>query len=178
MGLDRMAPRVLIAESDHAISMLLAHHLEQAGFAVDAVARGDEVLARISKNPPHALVLNSALPGVSGEELGRRVKLDGSTAHIVVIMLTASGEDVASCRGSAASADDFIAKPFSVREFTERLRSLIHHGDPARGIDKLVVDDIVLLRSAYVAKRGDRELQIGLTKYKLLAFFMEGRKQD
>ena len=113
------------------------------------------------------------LPGVSGIELCRRLRVSKSTRLIPIIMLTAKGEETDKVRGLSTGADDFIVKPFSRPEFMARLTAVLRRSSPERIADVLVVDEVELDRETHLVKRGVREVRLGPTEYRLLEFFME-----
>jgi two-component system phosphate regulon response regulator PhoB len=172
-----MPPRVLIADDDEAIAMLLRHNLEAEGFEVEIVGRGGEAEIAIAQKRPDALVLDWMLPGVSTQEFCCRMRRQGSTQDMTIVILANRGEDQGRIESIKACADDCVIKPFSVRQFTERLKSLLERENPQRATDQLVCGDIALNRSSFVATRSGRELRLPPTDFRLLLFLMERREQ-
>src|SRR5215210_8106032 len=144
-----MALRILIAEDEEPLTLLLRYNLEAEGYAVDSVARGDEA------------------------ELCRRIRLRRETERLPVIMLTARGEEGDRVRGLATGADDYITKPFSVPELLARVRALLRRTKPAHVAHLLAAGDIELDRETRRVRRGGRELHLGPTEFKLLEFLMQ-----
>src|SRR5690606_26596942 len=105
-----MAPRILIVEDEEPLTLLIRYNLEAEGYAVDAVARGDEAEARLREEIPDLVLLDWMLPGLSGIELCRRIRARGETADLPIIMLTARSEETERIRGLATGADDYIVK--------------------------------------------------------------------
>src|SRR5918992_712728 len=101
-----MTARILIVEDEDSLATLLRYNLEEAGYAVEAVARGDEAELRIAEEPPDLLLLDWMLPGLSGVELCRRIRAGKATGRLPVIMLTARGEEADRVRGLSTGADD------------------------------------------------------------------------
>src|SRR5215208_4737863 len=126
-----MALRILIAEDEEPLTLLLRYNLEAEGYAVDSVARGDEAELRLREAVPDLVLLDWMLPGLSGIELCRRIRLRRETERLPVIMLTARGEEGDRVRGLATGADDYITKPFSVPELLARVRTLLRRTKPA-----------------------------------------------
>jgi DNA-binding response OmpR family regulator len=119
-----MTLRVLIAEDEEALAVLLRYNLEAEGFAVEHVVRGDEADLRLKEDPPDLLLLDWMMPGLSGIEICRRLRSRKETARLPVIMLTARGEETDRVRGLETGADDYIVKPFSVPELMARVNAL------------------------------------------------------
>ena len=89
-----MVPRVAVVEDEEALSVLLRYNLEAEGFEVDTILRGDEAELRLQERIPDLLILDWMLPGVSGIELCRRLRMRPETERLPIIMLTARGEEI------------------------------------------------------------------------------------
>src|SRR5215207_5023784 len=168
-----MALRILIAEDEEPLTLLLRYNLEAEGYAVDSVARGDEAELRLREAVPDLVLLDWMLPGLSGIELCRRIRLRRETERLPVIMLTARGEEGDRVRGLATGADDYITKPFSVPALLARVRGLLRRTKPAHVAHLLAAGDIELDRETRRVRRGGRELHLGPTEFKLLEFLMQ-----
>ena len=108
-----MNPTVMVVEDEEAIALLLRYNLEAEGFVVEVITRGDDAELRLQEQVPDLLLLDWMLPGLSGIELCRRLRLRSETQRLPVIMLTARGEETERIRGIATGADDYVVKPFS-----------------------------------------------------------------
>lgn len=167
-----MPARILIAEDEEPLSLLLRYNLEAEGYLVDVSARGDEAEIKLRELQPDLLLLDWMLPGLSGIELCRRIRLRRETERLPVIMLTARGEEGDRVRGLATGADDYIVKPFSVPELLARVRALLRRVKPAEIADVLAQGDIELDRVQHRVRRGGQDLHLGPTEFKLLEFLM------
>lgn len=165
-------PRILIAEDEEPLALLLRYNLEAEGCVVDSAARGDEAELMLRENVPDLLLLDWMLPGVSGIELCRRVRLRRETERLPIIMLTARGEEGDRVRGLATGADDYVVKPFSVPELLARVRSLLRRAKPTDTADLLTFGDIELDRSQHRVRRAGQPLRLGPTEFRLLEFLM------
>jgi two-component system phosphate regulon response regulator PhoB len=168
-----MDARILIVEDEEALSLLLRYNLEKEGYEVETVARGDEADTKLKERAPDLLVLDWMLPGVSGIELCRRLRLRPETKSLPIIMLTARGEESERVRGLATGADDYVVKPFSVPELIARVRSLLRRARPERISAVLSCGDLELDREKRRVFRAGREVQLGPTEFRLLEFLME-----
>lgn len=168
-----MPARILLVEDEEPLTMLLRYNLEAAGYAVEAVARGDEAELKLAENPPDLVLLDWMLPGLSGIELCRRWRARPATARLPIIMLTARGEEGERVRGLATGADDYIVKPFSLPELIARIGALLRRVAPERVATVLTAGDIVLDRERRRVSRGGREIQLGPTEFRLLEFLMQ-----
>ena len=126
-------PTVLVVEDDADLSDLLGLHLREAGYAVEAVRDGAVALQRALAEPFDAVVLDLMLPGLGGVEVCRGLRDAGRT--VPVLMLTARGDEADRVLGLEAGADDYVPKPFSVREVLARVAALLrrveYHRPPA-----------------------------------------------
>lgn len=168
-----MATRILIAEDEEPLSLLLRYNLESEGYEVEVAGRGDEAELRLREEAPDLLLLDWMLPGLSGIELCRRLRARKETEALPVIMLTARGEESDRVRGLAIGADDYVVKPFSVPELLARIRALLRRVNPERIADQLETGDIRLDRSTKRIWRAGTELHLGPTEFRLLEFLME-----
>ncbi len=112
------------------------------------------------------------LPGLSGIELCRRLRLRPETQRLPVIMLTARGEESERVRGLSTGADDYVVKPFSVPELMARVKAMLRRANPESLASRLAAGDIELDRQSHRASRNGRELKLGPTEFRLLEFFL------
>jgi two-component system phosphate regulon response regulator PhoB len=168
-----MGPRVLIVEDEEPLTLLLRYNLEAEGYEVDSVARGDEAEIRLREQVPDIVLLDWMLPGLSGIELCRRIRIRPETERLPVIMLTARGEEGDRIRGLSTGADDYIVKPFSVPELLARVRALLRRTKPAHIATLLTAGDMELDRETHRVRRAGRDLHLGPTEFRLLEFLMQ-----
>jgi DNA-binding response OmpR family regulator len=136
------APRVLIVEDDPNVSEVVARYLEREGYLVETVADGAVGLERALAEPPDLVVLDLMLPSVGGLELCRRLR---AVVPVPVIMLTARSEEVDRIAGLELGADDYVAKPFSPRELTARVKAVLRRASGVMSVR--APDEPVILRA-------------------------------
>ncbi len=119
-----MAKRVLVVEDEPDVARLLGFNLEQAGYDVTHVERGLEALARARAESPLVVVLDVMLPDMTGFEVCRRLRAQSETADVGVLMLTARSDPDDRITGLEVGADDYVVKPFIVREVILRVGAL------------------------------------------------------
>jgi two-component system phosphate regulon response regulator PhoB len=168
-----MGPRVLIVEDEEPLTLLLRYNLEAEGYEVDSVSRGDEAEIRLREQVPDIVLLDWMLPGLSGIELCRRIRVRPETERLPVIMLTARGEEGDRIRGLSTGADDYIVKPFSVPELLARVRALLRRTKPTHIATLLTAGDMELDRETHRVRRGGKDLHLGPTEFRLLEFLMQ-----
>ncbi len=116
--------RILIVDDEPDLRQLVTFNLREAGFEVDAVGSGQAGLALASKTRPAVIVLDLMLPDMPGTDVCRQLRADPVLADTAVLMLTARGDEVDRLLGFEVGADDYVIKPFSVRELVMRVRAL------------------------------------------------------
>ncbi len=117
--------RILVIEDETNVVQVLDYNLRQAGYDVLAAARGQEGLRLAREQRPDLVLLDLMLPDLSGTEICRALKDDAATRAVPVVMLTARSEEIDRVVGFELGADDYITKPFSVRELMLRIRAIL-----------------------------------------------------
>src|SRR5437764_3607633 len=130
-----MSRPALIIEDDADIAESVRYNLESEGFSALVASTGEQglSLALDKKNPPLVIVLDLMLPGMSGMDLCRRLRRENHTRHTPIIMLTAKASEADRVAGLDIGADDYIAKPFSVRELLARVRAVLRRSEETAG---------------------------------------------
>jgi DNA-binding response OmpR family regulator len=117
------APRILLVDDEQPIQTLLSFPLQRDGYEVVQASDGREALARFSEQQFDLVVLDLMLPRIDGLEVCKRLRANGST--VPIIMLTAKSEEIDKVLGLELGADDYITKPFSMREFRSRVKAAL-----------------------------------------------------
>ncbi len=167
------APNVLVVEDEDALATLLQYNLEKEGYDVRLAPDGEEALTAVDERAPDLVVLDWMLPKVSGVEVCRRIRSRPATRNLPVIMLTARAEESDRIRGLDTGADDYLTKPFSMAELAARIRAVLRRIRPGLAEDRLSQGDIVVDRVAHRVKRGEREVHLGPTEFRLLDHLMQ-----
>ncbi len=118
--------RILIVDDDRDLTAMLKAYLEGEGFTVSVVHSGEEALSEVTADEYDAIILDVMLPGISGSEVLRRIRL---SSNVAVIMLTANGDRVSRASGLENGADDYVPKPYFPRELVARLRAVLRRHD-------------------------------------------------
>jgi two-component system, OmpR family, phosphate regulon response regulator PhoB len=139
-------PAILIVDDERDLLSLLDFNLRQAGFETVLAATGEGALRELRRKVPDLVLLDLMLPDISGTEVCRQVKTDARTKNVPVVMLTAKGEEVDKVVGFELGADDYVTKPFSVRELVLRLKAVLRRASapppekPPEGVGPITVD--------------------------------------
>ncbi|MCZ2110337.1 MAG: response regulator transcription factor [Dehalococcoidia bacterium] len=166
--------RILVVEDDETLRFALVHNLEREGYTVVEAARGDDALRLAREDPPDLIVLDVMLPGIDGIQVCRLLRRDTA---IPIIMLTALGGESDRVAGLDIGADDYVAKPFGVRELMARIRALLRRSSPrdhAPGTPSLITSgDLALDCDRREGKRNGRVLALKPKEFDLLLFFLQ-----
>lgn len=159
--------RILVVEDDTSILRGLVDNLEYESYEVITATDGEAGYRLIQEKEPDLVILDLMLPKLSGYELCRKVRDEGVTTPI--LMLTARGEETDRVLGFDLGADDYVTKPFSIRELLARIRAILRRSQPSYTMpDELCVDDVVVNFLRYEARKGDKELKLTRKEYSVL----------
>ncbi|MGE7433722.1 MULTISPECIES: response regulator transcription factor [Kitasatospora] len=168
--------RILVVDDDPTVAEVVAGYLTRAGHRVERAADGHAALAAVAAAPPDLIVLDLMLPGIDGLEVCRRLRASGHGTELPVVMLTAKGDEADRILGLELGADDYVTKPFSPRELTLRVQSVLRRSRaaaaPANSAGLLTAGDLSLDPQARRAHRAGRELSLTLREFDLLAFMI------
>ncbi|PID36930.1 MAG: phosphate regulon transcriptional regulatory protein PhoB [Rhodobacterales bacterium] len=166
-------PCVLLVEDELAQREILRYNLASEGYDVTMAETGDDALLLASEVGPDLILLDWMLPGVSGIEVLRRLKIRPQTAEIPIIMLSARSEEMDRVRGLETGADDYMVKPYSVSELMARIRTQLRRTRPTSIGGRLSFEDILLDSETHRVTRNGAEIKLGPTEFRLLATLME-----
>ncbi|WP_407320077.1 response regulator transcription factor [Isoptericola halotolerans] len=176
--------RVLVVDDDTTVADVVVAYLQRAGMTAEHAADGSTALAAASSRPPDAVVLDLMLPGLDGLEVCRHLRAD--RPGLPVVMLTARGEEDDRIAGLETGADDYVTKPFSPRELTLRVQSVLRRAGavaaglsptgpgttPAPSSGLLRDGDLTLDGAAHRVLRDGAELALTAREFDLLAWFL------
>jgi two-component system alkaline phosphatase synthesis response regulator PhoP len=169
----RGRPRILVVDDEDDLLELVRYNLTKEGYAVECVGSGEEALVAARREPPDLIVLDLMLPAVDGLEVCRRLKGDSRTRDVPIVMLTAKGEERDVITGLERGADDYIAKPFSPRVLTARIKALLRR-DEARRRDEqetpLEVHELSIHSGRHEVTLAGAALELTYTEFALLQF--------
>jgi len=172
-------PRVLVVEDEHDIAGLIKHALERAGDGqVHIVSSGDAALRAITEQAPDVIILDLNLPVLSGTEVCRIVRSRPETANIPIIMLTARTGEQDRVAGLDLGADDYVTKPFSLRELAARVRAVLRRRQAGAAATRLFKGEHLTADFDAVAISVDGEaVRLTRREFELLRFLVENRNR-
>jgi DNA-binding response OmpR family regulator len=168
---DRQSGLILLVEDDRQVAEMVGVFLERRGYSVDYAADGMTGLNLAVSNSYDAIVLDLRLAGISGLEVCRRMRREARKAY-PVLMLTACDTLEDKLQGLDAGADDYMVKPFEIRELDARLYALIRRNRRQVSNEKLTVGNMTLDPEAIRVTRDGKELRVTPTGIKILAILM------
>ncbi len=169
-GVEQAAARVLVVDDDPTVAEVVVRYLQREGYTAESVGNGHGAIERAREQLPDLVVLDLMLPGIDGFEVYRRLR---ALAPVPVIMLTARGDEDDRVVGLELGADDYVAKPFSPRELTARVRSVLRRagGHVTNTEPRLIqADDLVLDLGAREVRVDGTAPTLTAREFDLLAF--------
>ena len=167
---------ILVVDDEPAVRRALERALRLDKYDVELAIDGEEALDRLAERPADAVVLDVMMPGVDGLEVCRRMRAAGDKTP--VLMLTARDAIDDRVLGLDVGADDYLVKPFALRELQARLRALLRRsGDDGDSTETLRFADLVLDPVAHEVYRGERLVELSKTEFLLLELFMKHPRQ-
>lgn len=169
---DQPANRILVVDDEPSITDLVSTALKFVGFDVATAASGREALASLAQFEPHLVVLDVMLPDLDGFEVCSRMRASGE--DVPVIFLTARDTDDDKISGLDQGGDDYMTKPFSLEELVARIKAVLRRAGrlPNDVTERLRCGDLFLDTGTHRVTRGDQEVELSPTEFRLLRFLM------
>ena len=173
---DWLSHEVLVVEDEPQMRGLLGDNLEYEGYRVTAVASAEEALVEFERRAVSLVILDIMLPGMSGFELCQRLRGRGS--HVPIVMLTARTHERDRVHGLDLGADDYVSKPFSVRELLARVRAQVRRDDwhTPTGAEFKFADVSVNMKKRLVFRKG-RRVPLSAREFELLRYLIAHRDE-
>jgi two-component system alkaline phosphatase synthesis response regulator PhoP len=172
-GADQPPSRVLVVDDEEDLLELVRYNLAKDGYQVECVASGELALKSARRQPPDLIVLDLMLPAVDGLEVCRRLKSEGKTRDIPIVMLTAKSEERDMITGLDCGADDYITKPFSPRVLSARVKALLRRREAQRRAEREItieVHELSIHPGRHEVKLAGRLVELTYTEFALLQF--------
>ncbi len=173
----QMKRNIFLVEDEIHIQQLIQYNLEASGFLVSLFGNGEILLKQCQTAIPDLFILDLMLPGIDGLEICRQIRLDDRMRQIPIIMLTAKSEEFDRVLGLELGADDYITKPFSVRELVARVKALFRRVESVRYSegDIVKVGNIILNPSKHEVTKEGNKLELTLKEFELLKILLQNR---
>jgi DNA-binding response OmpR family regulator len=166
-------PRILIVDDEPEIVRGLEDNLRFEGYETSAALDGEEGLRRATSEAPDLVLLDVMMPKLSGWDVCRELRRRG--IDVPVIMLTARGDEADRVRGLELGADDYVAKPFSLRELLARVRAVLRRPGPRQKFEEFAFGDVRIHRRARRVVQAGAEVRLTRKEFDLLVYLVEHR---
>jgi two-component system phosphate regulon response regulator PhoB len=170
--------RILVVDDEPDLVELVRHHLVREHYEVVTAGDGETGLAEARRKLPDLVVLDLMLPGIDGLEVCRRLRADNRTSHIPIVMLTAKGEESDAVIGLAQGADDYVRKPFGIRELVARIATRLRaseHRTPPESQKVTRFGELVIDSVKHEVRLFDQAIELTATEFKLLRHLVANR---
>jgi len=166
---------IIAVEDERDILDLITYNLTREGFEVTGIDNGEQALEMIRRKRPDLILLDLMLPGVGGLEICRMLKAKPETADISIIMVSAKGEESDVVVGLEIGADDYVAKPFSMKVLLARIHAVLRRREksPVKADDVLKVHDIVINPGRHEVLCGKTSIELTASEFRLLHFLAQ-----
>lgn len=168
----------LIMVIDDAVHILelVKYNLEREGYRVITCETGEEGLKEIERELPDLVILDLMLPGMDGLEICKIIRKETATMHLPVLMLTAKGEEIDKVLGLETGADDYLTKPFGIRELIARIKALLRRSYTTADKPELIrAGSLTMDIEAYRVYKGQQEIELTSMEYELLKVLVLNR---
>lgn len=166
-------PKILVVEDEPNQVELIEFNLNSEGYEVVVARDGEEALNLAEEENPDLILLDWMLPKVSGIEVCRQLRRSKMTREIPVVMLTARSEESDKIRGLDIGADDYITKPYSIKELLARVRAAMRRPSASVISDQLIVGKIAVDLQKHIVAIDSLQVNLGPTEYRLLVTLMQ-----
>jgi two-component system, OmpR family, phosphate regulon response regulator PhoB len=163
---------ILVVEDEAPDRQLLTSSLQNSGYRVLCAGNIPQAESMVRQVRPDLVLLDWVLPGIPGLTFTRRLRSDQRTRDIPVVLLSERAEEQDKVAALEGGADDYVTKPYSVRELLARIKAVIRRRMPQLGDDVVEVRGLLLDPAARVVRTGDQEIDLWTTEFRLLHFFM------
>lgn len=167
-----LGPRILVVEDEVPIQELLRFALDQAGFQTQLVGSAEQALQAINQELPAVVLLDLMLPGMSGQQLARKLRADPRCRDLPIIMVTALAEEQQRVQGLEMGADDYVTKPFSPKELIARIRAVLRRRAPHQAGETVEIGCIQLDPGQWRVTVDGAEVNLPPTEFELLQFLL------
>jgi DNA-binding response OmpR family regulator len=179
-SISRQKKTVLVVDDEKDIVEMISFNLTRNGYDVLTAHDGHAALEIAARETPDLIVLDLMLPGIDGTEVARRLKADGRTAGIPIVMLTAKGEETDVVVGLTIGADDYVTKPFSMKILLARLNTILRRSDaPAAAAEEegeiIRAGPLTIDSSKHEATVDGEAVKLTLTEFRLLTALVTAR---
>jgi DNA-binding response OmpR family regulator len=162
--------KVLVVEDELEIRTLILDHLQSCGISATGLDSGKDILVHLENFQPHVVLLDQMMPGKSGQEIVQEIRSHGKRGQTPIMMVTGVVNEEQKISALEVGADDYLTKPFSMKELVARIQALVRRANSAQlqNHKQIVLKDLQIDIGAHKVHVSGAEIQLTLTEYKIL----------
>ena len=172
-----MRPQLLIIEDERDLLDTLYYNFKKENYDVYTASSGEEAIEIIDRQSIDLAILDIMLPDMSGLDVCKHIKINRSESHTAVIILTAKGEEIDRILGFELGADDYVVKPFSIRELTLRVSSLFKRNENLNKDNDIIFGDISINLDSHTVKISDHVIKLTIKEFNLLHILIKNKEK-
>lgn len=171
-----MSEHILIVDDESNMRRGLKDNLEFEGYKVSEAVDGVDALSKVAENKPDLIVLDVMMPNLSGFEVCKKLRKDGNETPI--ILLTAKGEEIDKVLGLEMGADDYVQKPFSIRELIARIKAVLRRSSSkSEDAEEITIGLLTINFKEYIASRQGVEEKLSHKEFEILHYLMDHKNE-
>ena len=167
--------KILIVEDDINIRELISFNLKNIGYNIMEADNGITAIKTINTQHPDLILLDLILPGIDGYEVCRQVRGDKEISNTPIIMLSAKNEEFDRVLGLELGADDYIIKPFSMREMLARVKAVLNRTTLKPILNKIIINDIIIDFEKHEVLKDGKKVKLTLKEFELVKILIKNR---
>ena len=172
-----MRPQLLITEDERDLLDTLYYNFKKENYDVYTASSGKEAIEILNRQSIDLAILDIMLPDMSGLDVCKHIKINRSESHTAVIILTARGEEIDRILGFELGADDYVVKPFSIRELTLRVSSLFKRNENLNKDNNIIFGDISINLDSHTVKISDQVIKLTIKEFNLLHVLIKNKEK-
>lgn len=167
--METSAYKILVVDDEPDVLEFLGYNLEREGFIVSTARNGVEAIEKVNGNRPHLVLLDLMMPGMDGMETCQELRKIASAHEMLIVFLTARGEDYSQIAGFEAGADDYVTKPIKPKVLISRIKALLRRLQPPESGRILHFDNLIIDRERYMVISKGEEIILPRKEFELLS---------
>lgn len=167
--------KILIVDDEEHIQELIKYNLQNSGYKVICASNGIEALSLIRKEAPHLILLDVMLPGIDGYEVCKEIRRDNLISNMPIIMITAKGEEFDRVLGLELGADDYITKPFSIRELIARTKAVLRRTRFQEKGNLYNFGNVTIDFEKHEVLKNDKKVEFTLKEFELIKILIKNK---
>ena len=172
-----MRPQILITEDERDLLDTLYYNFKKENYDVFTASSGKEAIEIIDRQSIDLAILDIMLPDMSGLDVCKHIKINRGESHTAIIILTAKGEEIDRILGFELGADDYVVKPFSIRELTLRVSSLFKRNENLNKDNNIIFGDISINLDSHTVKISDQVIKLTIKEFNLLHVLIKNKEK-